>query len=126
MLNRTTIIGRLTRDPDVKYTPSGKAVATLGIAVDGYGRDAETNFFNVVAWEKTAEFVAQYIGKGRLVAIDGRLQSRSWKADDGSKRSIVEIVAQDISPLDKPRHEAIADDPNFTPSREKDDPFADE
>jgi single-strand DNA-binding protein len=112
-INRVVLVGRLTRDPELKYTPTGKAVATLGLAVDDPYRkkqdgsgEFETNFFNVVAWERSAEFAANYLSKGRLVAVDGRLQYRSWTAQDGSKRSVVEVVADRLQGLDKPREAA--------------------
>src|SRR5689334_22871578 len=114
MLNRVVLIGRLTRDPEMKYTPAGVAVAQLGIAVQRFTKnetgDYDVDFFNVVAWRRTAEFASNYLTKGRLISVDGRLQTRSWVAQDGSKRSVVEIVADNIESLDRrPDAEAAPD-----------------
>ncbi|HEV2471329.1 MAG TPA: single-stranded DNA-binding protein, partial [Chthonomonadales bacterium] len=91
MVNRVVLVGHLTRDPEMKYTPAGVAVAQMGIAVNRYSKNEqgeyETDFFNVVAWRRSAEFAANYLTKGRLVAIDGRLQTRSWTGQDGNKRT---------------------------------------
>lgn len=104
-LNRVVLVGRLTRDPEMKYTPQGVAVAQMGIAVDRFTKNEqgeyETDFFNVVAWRRSAEFAANYLTKGRLISVDGRLQTRSWVAQDGTKRSVVEIVAENIQGLDR-------------------------
>jgi len=108
MLNRIVLIGRLTKDPDSKYTPNGIAVAQFRIAVDRPTKNAETgeketDFIDVVAWRRTAEFVTQYVTKGRLVAVDGRLQMRSWVAQDGTKRTAYEVNADNVQSLDRPR-----------------------
>jgi single-strand DNA-binding protein len=116
-LNRVVLIGNLTRDPESRFTPSGVEVATIGLAVtdpfrrktDGSG-DYETNFFNVIAWRQNAEYARNYLRKGRLVAVDGRLQQRSWIAQDGTRRSVVEIVADRIVALDRPREEPVVED----------------
>ena len=106
MLNRVVLIGRMTRDPESQYTSSGIALAKFGIAVDRFTKNAETgekevDFFNIIAWRKTAEYVTQYLGKGRLVAVDGRLQINSWVAQDGTKRSAPEIIADSVQGLDR-------------------------
>lgn len=105
-MNVVCLVGRLTRDPEVKYTSGGHAVATTGLAVDRFTKDAEgkyeTDFFTLVAWRKSAEFMGEYLGKGRLVSVAGRLQARSWVDDkSGDKRSTVEIVVENIQGLDK-------------------------
>lgn len=105
-LNRIVLIGRLTRDPEMKYTPQGIPVATMGIAVDRFTKndqgEYETDFFNIVAWRRSAEFASNYLKKGRLVSVDGRLQSRSWvEQASGQKRTTYEIVADSIQGLDK-------------------------
>jgi len=105
-LNRILLIGRLTRDPEMKYTPQGIAVATMGIAVDRFTKndqgEYETDFFNIVAWRRSAEFASNYLKKGRLVSVDGRLQARSWvEQTTGQKRTVYEIVAENIQGLDK-------------------------
>jgi single-strand DNA-binding protein len=105
-LNRIVLIGRLTRDPEMKYTPQGIAVATMGIAVDRFSKndqgEYETDFFNIVAWRRSAEFASNYLKKGRLISVDGRLQARSWvEQATGQKRTTYEIVADSIQGLDK-------------------------
>lgn len=109
MLNRVVLIGRLVADPEVKYTTTGVAVASMRVAVNRSVKNEqgeyEADFFSVTAWRRTAEFAQNYLGKGRLVSIDGRLQQRSWTAQDGTKRSVVEIVADNIEGLDR-KHDA--------------------
>jgi single-strand DNA-binding protein len=99
-LNTVVLIGNLTRDPELRYTPSGLPVCTLRLAV---GRnfpnsqgEMETDYFNIVVWRNQAEKCAEYLAKGRQIAVTGRLQSRSWEAADGSKRSTVEVVADRV------------------------------
>src|SRR5438270_4012416 len=106
MLNRIVLIGRLTKDPESKYTPNGIAVAQFSIAVDRFSKnpetgEKETDFINIVAFRRTAEFVTQYITKGRLVSVDGRLQIRSWVAQDGTKRYMTEVIADNVQGLDR-------------------------
>jgi single-strand DNA-binding protein len=92
-LNRATLICRLTRDPELRHTKSGRAVSTLRVAVnDG----PEPTFHDVVVWGRTAEVVCQYMRKGRLVHVEGRIQPRSWTAKDGSERRTVEVVANRV------------------------------
>jgi single-strand DNA-binding protein len=103
-LNRVVLVGRLTRDPELKYTPAGVPVASMGIAVDRFTKDEsgnfEVDFFNVTAWRRTAEFAQNYLKKGRLVSVDGRLQTRSWVDQaTGMKRSTVDIVADNLDPV---------------------------
>ncbi len=105
-LNRVVLVGRLTRDPEMKYTPQGIAVAQMSIAVDRFTKDETgdyiTDFFNIVAWRRTAEYASNYLGKGRLIAVDGRLQARSWTDQaTGQKRTAVEIVADSIQSLER-------------------------
>ena len=102
-MNRVILIGRLTRDPEIRYTQTGKTVASMGIAVDRWGRkSAESNgqptadFFNIVAWEQRAEFCGKYFKKGSRIGVEGRLQSRSYEGKDGIKRNIVEVVAENV------------------------------
>lgn len=95
-INRVVLVGRLSNDVELRYTPSGAAVARFGIAVGGRlskdGQDT-VSFFTIVVWNKTAEIANQYLSKGKQVAIDGRLEQRTWTAQDGTRRSIVEITA---------------------------------
>lgn len=98
MLNRVTIMGRLTRDPELRRTDSGIAVASFAIACDrDYSNkqngEKEVDFFDIVAWRNTAEFVSNYFGKGRMIVVSGRLQTRSWTDKEGNKRKTTEVVA---------------------------------
>jgi single-strand DNA-binding protein len=111
MLNRIILIGRLTRDPEAKYTPSGVPVTTFSVAVDRpqsaearqSGQPKETDFVDIVTWRQTAEFAANYLQKGRLIAVEGRLQIRDYVTQDGQRRKAAEVVADNVRPLDKPR-----------------------
>ncbi len=103
-INRVILIGNLTRDPEVKYTPAGKAVAQMGIAVNRITRNEQgeydVDFFNLVAWEKRAEYASTYLRKGNRIAIEGRLQTRSWVDQATSqKRTAFEIVVDNIQSL---------------------------
>jgi len=105
-LNRVVLVGRLTADPEMKYTPSGVPVASLRIAVNRITKndqgEYEADFFNVTAWRRTAEFCSNYLTKGRLISLDGRLQTRSWVDQaSGQKRTAFEIVAENIEGLDR-------------------------
>ena len=101
MLNHITIMGRLTRDPELRRTGSGVAVASFTVAVDRDfgGRDGgekETDFIDCVAWRQTGEFVSKYFTKGRMAVVSGRLQIRSWTDKDGNKRRTAEVVADNV------------------------------
>ena len=106
-MNVVVLIGRLVADPELKYTPSGVAVCQMRIAVDRRFKsetgEKQSDFFNIVAWKQSAEFAANYLHKGRLVSIEGRLQSRTWVQQDGQKRYVVEVVASNIQGLDRPK-----------------------
>lgn len=98
MLNRVVEMGRLTRDPELRRTQSGTPVASFTLAVERDFKDKGTgekvtDFFDVVAWRNTAEFVSRYFTKGRMMVVEGRLQSRKWEDRDGKKRTSIEIVA---------------------------------
>lgn len=109
-LNRVMLIGRLTKDPEMRYTPSGQPVTSFSIATNRYtkGPDGDrrefTDYHNIVAWNigtrSLAELVAQYTRKGSLVYIEGRLQTRSWEGQDGQKRRTTEVVANDVQFLE--------------------------
>lgn len=133
-LNRATIIGNLTRDPETRQTPSGQSVCTFGVATnrswtaqDGTKQEA-TEFHNVVAWGKLAEICGQYLTKGRKVYIEGRLQTRDWQGQDGVKRYRTEIVTDNMIILDRNPGAASGAAPSvspFTPPKPlvvKDDP----
>ena len=101
MLNHITIMGRLTRDPELRRTGSGIAVASFSVAVDrDFGKnengEKETDFIDCVAWRNTAEYVSKYVTKGRMVAVSGRLQIRSWTDKEGNKRRTAEVVADNV------------------------------
>ena len=130
-INRVILVGRLTKDCDLKYTGNGTAVLSFSIAVglktkpDG---SKNTSFFNVVVWSKLAELCSTYLHKGSQIAIDGRLEQRSWTAQDGSRRSVVEVIAERIefiggNPVNKEKEPAPAqpadgfyDNTNFDPT----------
>lgn len=102
-INQVILMGRLTRDPETRTTPSGKTVTSFSLAVDRQGADDQADFFDVTAWEKTGELVAQYLTKGRRALVQGRLRQDSWDdKDTGKKRSKVEVVAFDVTFLDGP------------------------
>ena len=133
MLNRVILIGRLVADPELRYTQSGTAVTNFRLAVDrsftNQSGERETDFIPIVVWDKQAETCANYLNKGRLVAVDGRLQVRSYDAQDGSRRWVTEVVAQDVRFLDWGRQSDQSDDAHrtVTPSHDFDDvPFLEE
>ena len=101
MLNVVAIIGRMVKDPELKTTNSGKSVCSFRIANDSGYKDAsgqnQTNWLDVTAWGKTAEFVCKYFPKGALIAIDGRLQSRNYQDKSGNNRNAVEVVVNNVS-----------------------------
>lgn len=105
MLNRVVLIGRLTKDPELRYTPNGVAVASFTLAVNrtrlNQQGEREADFIPVIVWQKQAENCANYIGKGSLVAIDGRIQVRTYDARDGQRRWVTEVVAENVRFLDK-------------------------
>lgn len=107
MLNRVILIGRLAADPELRYTQQGVAVTNFRIAVDrpftNQQGEREADFFPIVTWRKLAETCAHNLSKGRLVAVEGRLQTRSYQAQDGSTRWITEVVADNVRFLDWPR-----------------------
>lgn len=100
MLNRITLMGRLTRDPELRQTQSGTSVASFTLACDrdyaAQGAEKETDFIDVVAWRNTADFVSKYFSKGRMAVVSGRLQIRNWEDKDGNKRKTAEIVAESV------------------------------
>ncbi|PID33397.1 single-stranded DNA-binding protein [Candidatus Saccharibacteria bacterium] len=102
-MNQVILMGRLTRDPEQRTTPSGKTVVSFGIAVDRGGQDDQADFFNVTAWEKLGDLVVQYLSRGRRVLVQGRLRYDSWDdKETGKKQSRVEVVATDVTFLDGP------------------------
>lgn len=110
-LNRVQLIGNLTRDPELRYTPSGTAVCTFGLATnrawttDNGEKHEEAEFHRVVAWNKLAELCSQFLTKGRKVFVEGRLSTRSWNAQDGTQKQTTEVVISDMILLDSKRSE---------------------
>ena len=101
MLNRVTIMGRMSKDPELRTTQSGVAVTSFSLAVDRDFTDKQsgeraTDWIDVVAWRQTAEFACKYFGKGRVVVVDGRLQTRKWTDQSGNNRTSVEVLAEHI------------------------------
>lgn len=94
-MNKVILMGRLTKDPDVRFTQAGKQVTTFTLAVNRYGKDSGADLFNVVAWEKLAEVIGNNLYKGRQCLIEGRLQNRSYEKE-GQKRYITEVIAQNM------------------------------
>ncbi len=109
-LNRVQLIGNLTRDPELRYTPQGTAVCTIGLATnrtwvpsDGGDRQEETEYHRVVAWAKLAEICSQLLYKGRKVYVEGRLQTRKWTGQDGNEREVTEVVIDNMIALGNPK-----------------------
>lgn len=104
-MNKVILLGRLVKDPELRYTPNGHAVAKFTLAVNRARQNAqgerEADFIPVVVWQKQAENCANYIGKGSLVAVEGRIQVRTYDAKDGQKRWVTEVVAENVRFLDK-------------------------
>ncbi|HIZ93953.1 single-stranded DNA-binding protein [Flavonifractor porci] len=101
MLNRIILMGRLTRDPELRHTQTGTAVASFSLAVDRDFKDKTTgekatDFIDIVAWRQTAEFVSRFLTKGRMAVVEGRLQLRDWTDRDGNKRRTAEVVADNV------------------------------
>lgn len=105
MLNRVILIGRLTADPELRYTPNGVGVCTFTLAVNrsfsNQAGERAADFIDIVTWRQLAETCANYLGKGRLVAIEGRIQVRSYETQDGQKRKAVEVVADSVKFLER-------------------------
>lgn len=100
MLNKIILMGRLVRDPELRRTTNGTAVASFTLAVErdiaAQGTEKETDFIDIVAWRNTAEFVSKYFAKGRMAVVPGRLQIRPWKDKDGNNRKATEVVAESV------------------------------
>lgn len=111
-LNQANLIGNLTRDPELRYTPSGTPVCTFGLATnrqwvtESGEKKEDVEFHKLVAWQKLAEICGKFLTKGRKVWVQGRLQTRSWNTQDGQQRQTTEIVIEDMIILDSPRTEA--------------------
>lgn len=130
MINKVILMGRLTRDPEMRHTGKGTPVTTFSIAIDnGYGDNKRTDFVNCLAWNKTAEFVTKYFAKGKMIVIaDGRISTRSWETQDGKRAYATEVTAQEVSFGETKSSQQTAtqppmqdDDDDFTPLDEEDD-----
>ena len=112
MLNKIILMGRLTRDPELRRTGNGTAVTSFTIAVDrdfkSQNGDKETDFIDVVAWRSTAEFVSKHFAKGRMAAVEGKLQIRDWTDKDGTKRRTAEVIADNVYFADSKRDDMTA------------------
>jgi single-strand DNA-binding protein len=122
-INRVVLVGNLTRDPELRHTPSGMAVCSLRIAVNTRRKDSTSgqwtekpNYFDITVWGNQGESCAQYLSKGRPVAIDGRLEWREWDAQDGTKRQAVEIIADSVQFLGGRPDGEGGGQPQFVPS----------
>ncbi len=118
-INQVMLMGRLTRDPELRSTTTGKSVVNFSLAVDRYGQDAGADFFDIVAWEKLGELVNQYLSKGRRCLVQGRLSQRSWEGDDGKKRYRTEVVATDVTFLDGPNQQGQTEAAPAKPADDK-------
>ncbi len=119
-INQVIIMGRLTRDPEMRTTPSGKSVTSFSLAVDRQGAEDQTDFFEITAWEKLGELVNQYLTKGRRCLVQGRLRQESWDdKESGKKRSRVSIVASDVTFLDGPSGDSDTSAPASSSSSPK-------
>jgi single-strand DNA-binding protein len=131
-LNYVVMAGRLTRDPDLRYTPSGAAVCNFGLASNRRYKDQsgewkdDSTFVNIVTWTKTAENCGQYLKKGSPVLVEGTLQSRSWETEDGQKRSVIEIKAFRVQFLERAGTGAGEEGPSPEGTEGGDAPPADE
>lgn len=129
-LNKVMLIGNLGRDPEMRYTPSGRPVTTFSLATsrswktsDGERR-SETEWFNIVAWGSLAEICNQFLKKGTQVYIEGRLQTRRWEDDSGAKHNTTEVVAKEMVMLgDRKRSDQDEDDEDEEPNHEEEDEF---
>jgi single-strand DNA-binding protein len=128
-LNRVTIVGRLTRDPELRHTRAGEAVCSLRLAVASRARDEagdwtdRPNYFDVTVFGRQGEAAAEHLAKGRKVAVDGRLSWREWSAQDGSRRQGVEVLAADLFYLDRPRASEPTPEPAGAATGSDDIPF---
>lgn len=132
MINKVILMGRLTKDPELRYTNNKTPVCSFTIAVNnGYGENQRTDFVNCLAWNKTAEFVTKYFTKGKMIIVIGRITTRSWETQDGKRAYATEVVAKEVSfgetktlpQLNTPQTAAQQpmQDDDFTPLDEEDD-----
>lgn len=130
MVNNVTLMGRLVKDPEIRYTTDGKAIARFTLAVDRrfvkQGEQRQADFINIVAFRQTAEFVGKYFVKGQLVAVVGSIQTRSWDGDDGQKQYATEVIVNEVhfcgDKREPGKQESKSQDDDFIPV-EDDSPF---
>lgn len=116
MINKVILMGRLTKDPELRRTGNKTPVCTFSIAVDnGYGENKQTDFINCVAWNKTAEFVSKYFTKGKMIIVIGRISARSWEGQDGKRNYATEVVASEVSFGESKSENSSAAKDDFTP-----------
>ena len=127
MINKVILMGRLTRDPEMRHTNSGTPVTTFSIVINsGYGENQRTDFVNCLAWNKTAEFVTKYFTKGKMIIVIGRITTRSWETQDGKRAYATEVVANEVSFGETKSSQQTATQPpmqddDFTPLDEYDE-----
>lgn len=129
MINKVILMGRLTRDPEIRTTNGGKSVAQFTAAVEsGYGDKKQTDFINCVAWNNQAEFLGKYFTKGMMIIVSGRISTRTWEGQDGRKNYVTEVVASEINFGETKKQqgqnrqsEQVQADEEFTPLSEADD-----
>lgn len=122
MINKVILMGRLTKDPELRRMGNQTPVCTFSIAVDnGYGENKHTDFINCVAWNKTAEFVSNYFTKGKMIIVIGRISARSWEGQDGKRNYATEVVASEVSFGESKSENPSAAKDDFTPLDEADD-----
>lgn len=131
MLNRTILIGRLTKDPEMRYTPAGVAVAQFTLAVDrpftsGEGKEREADFIPIVTWRQLAETCANYLRKGRLTAVEGRIQIRNYENNEGKRVYVTEIIADNVRFLESGNRGETPASASGNTASERRDPFADD
>ena len=113
-MNKVILIGRLTKDPEIRYTQTSKAVANFTIAVSRRFKKDEADFINCVAWDKTAEFISKYFSKGSMIAVVGRIQTRTWEDSEGKKRYVTEVIVDEVYFAgSKTETDKVADSPDY-------------
>jgi single-strand DNA-binding protein len=123
MLNHITVMGRLVRDPELRRTGTGKAVCSFAIACDKPGKDNGASFIECVAWEKTAEFIANYFSKGSLIVLEGRLESRQYETKDNQKRTVLEVVVSQAHFCERKKEAAPTQAPSNFDLLDTDEPL---
>lgn len=128
MMNRVVLVGRLTKDPDLRYTPNGVPVATFTLAVNrpftSQSGEREADFINCVVWRKPAENVANFLKKGSLAGVDGRVQTRNYDGQDGKRVYVTEILAESVQFLEPRNSTGERSDNGYNAPREQGNPFA--